>query len=104
MAGMMMALAFLAREPFLICIRRMFSRPRRSAAEQAARLLSLPSLRSAIIGRSKRYITDLFGPPPTAADGQCPVWYYPISAHDRMAMAICFHDGRAAIVEFFHAP
>jgi hypothetical protein len=102
---MLMALAFLAREPFLICIRRVFWRPRRSTAtERAARLLSLPSLRAAILGHGQQYIADMFGPPPTASEGQCPVWYYPISAIDRMAMSISFHDGRAAIVEFFQAP
>ncbi len=103
--GMMVALAVLAREPLLICLRRLFWKPRKnSATEQAARLLSLPSLRQAIVGRSRQSVTHLFGPPPTCTDGQCPVWYYPVSARDRLAMAISFHDGRAVIVEFFQAP
>jgi len=104
MAGMMMALAFLAREPLMICLRRFFWRPRPSATEQIARLLSLPSLRNAIVGRSSQHITQMFGPPPTADQGRCPVWYYPVSATDRLAMAISFHDGQAAIVEFFQSP
>jgi hypothetical protein len=105
MTGMMVALAVLAREPLLICVRRFFWRPSRpTAAEQAARLLSLPSLRAAIVGQSRQYIAHLFGPPSTATQGRYPVWYYPVSACDRLAMAISFHDNRAAIVEFFQAP
>lgn len=103
--GMVLALAVLAREPVRICIRKFFrAGPRKSPAEQAARLLSLPSLQAAIIGHGKQYITDMFGPPPTTSPGQCPVWYYPVSTTDRMAMAISFHDGRAVIVEFFQSP
>ncbi len=104
MAGMIMAIAVLGREPLLTCFRRMFRRPRRSATERAAQLLSPLSLRNAILGHSTQYIAQLFGPPPTSTGGQCPVWYYPISVPDRLAMAISFHDQRAAIVEFFQSP
>jgi hypothetical protein len=101
---MMMALAFLSRDPFLVALRRLLSRPKRSATEQAARLLSLPSLRSAILGRGQRSIVNMFGPPRAASGGQRPVWYYPVHPAERLAMAICFDDQRAASVEFFHAP
>jgi hypothetical protein len=104
MAGMMMALIFLAREPLLICLRRLFVRPRRSATEQAARMLSLPSLRLAIVGHGKQYITDMFGPPPTTSGGACTIWYYPLHAPQQLAMAISFADERAVDVEFFHSP
>jgi hypothetical protein len=104
MAGMLMALAFLAREPLLICLRRLFVRPHRSAPEQAARMLSLPSLRTAILGHGKQYITDLFGPPPTKSGGPFPIWYYPLHAPEQLAMAISFVDERATSVEFFQSP
>ena len=101
---MIMALAILSRGPIWVAVRRLLSRPRRSPAEQAARLLSLPSLRSAIVGRGQRAVFDMFGPPQAAAGGLPPVWYYPIHATDRLAMAISFDDDRAVDVEFFHTP
>ncbi len=103
-AGLMAGLALLAREPMLICLRRLLGKPRRSPAERAAQLLSLHSLRAAVIGRQRESIFRMFGPPLAVCDGKRTVWYYPITVRDRIAMAISFQEERAELVEFFHPP
>jgi hypothetical protein len=107
LTGMIMALFVLGREPLLVALRRLLIRPKRSPTEQAARMLSLPSLRAAILGRGKQSLVNMFGPPQAAAhggQGQRPVWYYPVHPQEHLAMAISFEDERAVHVEFFHAP
>jgi hypothetical protein len=103
LAGMVFAMAFLAREPFMICLRRLLSLARRSGAAEQPRQ-SLTAIRASVLGQHQAFIIDLHGQPRTTMNGKCPIWYYAVDAGRRLAMAITFHDERAVLVEFFQLP
>ena len=67
-------------------------------------MAELEPVRAAVVGRSKRRVTALYGPPPAATSAPTVTWYYPVAGADRLAMAVSFDGDRATRVEFFRSP
>jgi hypothetical protein len=86
-------------------------------------------LSRAVLGRSKKQVVDVLGPPPAATSlasasatsaaippippmpetaqptfWDADTWYYPLSDQDRTAIAIAFDRGRAHRVDFIQPP
>jgi len=68
------------------------------------RAMSLRSIQAAVVGLGRHEILRKLGAPRAASRGTTTIWYYPLHAGDRLAMAIAFDNERAASVEFIPAP
>ena len=82
----------------LVAIVKLFAGRRRSRRQS-----SLPSLRAALVGSTRRQVAEILGSPRTTMHGETETWYYPVDSDDRLAMAVSFEGNRARSVEFFSA-
>jgi len=81
----------------------MFRFPRLRRKSQRSKW-SMSDLRRALIGHPKQQVTEILGPPHAVYEGPSAVWYYPLNAGDRLAMAISFTHEHVRSVEFFDSP